>query len=266
MPATSSAATPARLGAWSSLAKGLRLAAHILVGFGVLLALPLAGRRAGGLAGWWYRRLLRILGVRVDIRGRHPDGPRLVAANHVSWLDIILLGGLLDAVFVSKAEVGDWPVVGRFARHTGTVFLPRGAGRTREATERLTAALRQGRSVVLFPEATTSAELLPARFHARLFAAAIEAGVPVQPVAVHYLPEGDAAAEGHHPAAPWVDEAGLAGHFAQVFKLRGLTARVTFCTEVPPLDRERRALASTSHQRILEALSAPADPAADASG
>lgn len=252
MPTTPQSRSPGRLSLARALLRGLRLAGHITVGFGVLLALSFA-KRPGHLAGWWYRRFLRIMGVTIETRGDTPNGPCVVAANHVSWLDIIVLGGLLDAVFVSKAEIGQWPVIGRFARYTGTVFLPRGAGQTREATRRLTEALDAGRTVVLFPEATTNAALLPERFHPRLFAAAIEAGAPVQPIAMHYLPERSE--DRHHALAPWVDNGTLAAHFGRLFRLPRLCVRVTLCPTVATAARERRQVSEAARTAIVDTLS-----------
>ncbi|MDN5939120.1 MAG: 1-acyl-sn-glycerol-3-phosphate acyltransferase, partial [Salinisphaera sp.] len=165
--------TTARLGTFGLAVKWLRLGLHILAGLGVLVCLPLAGSRAGRLAAWWYRRLLVVLGIAICLEGELPDRGCLAVANHVSWLDIIVLGSLLDAAFLSKSEIGGWPLVGRFARYTGTVFLTRGAGATRQVIGEMAGALRDNRSVVLFPEATTGRELAPARFHPRLFAAAV---------------------------------------------------------------------------------------------
>lgn len=188
------------------------------------------------------------------MRGQPPAGGALVVANHVSWLDIIVLGSLLDAAFVSKLEVAGWPLVGRFARHTGTVFLPRGAYRTGEAAERLRTAMTGGRCVILFPEATTNADLAPSHFHARLFASAVAGDHPVQPVAVHYLPSREGTAAGHHPLAPWVDDADLLRHFLALFRLPRLDVRVTFCEPIPAAGRDRRGLAEDSRQAIVAAL------------
>lgn len=220
----------------------------------VLLILPLAGRRAGRLAAWWYRRFLRLMGVRLRIHGTPPATGALGVANHVSWLDIIVLGSLVDAAFVSKTEVGNWPLVGRFARHTGAVFLPRGAYRTGEAGERLHEAMAEGRCVVLFPEATTNADLAPSRFHGRLFAPAIDGGYPVQPIAVHYLPPAGTVETSHHPYVPWVGNADLMGHFLTLFRLEGLEVAVTFCEPHHGHGRDRRGLAEDSRRAIVAAL------------
>jgi 1-acyl-sn-glycerol-3-phosphate acyltransferase len=181
----------------------------------------------------------------------------LGVSNHVSWLDIIVLGSLVDAAFVSKAEIGGWPIVGRFARHTGAVFFPRGAHRTGEAVEALRATLAAGRCAVLFPEATTRADLAPDRFHARLFAAAIEGGSPAQPIAIRYLPPDGST--GHHPRAPWINDAPLLGHFLTLCRLPRLEVRVTFCAPVSAGGRDRRGLAEDCRTAILAALQVPPD-------
>lgn len=252
MTAHTGTITQQRLGTCGACLRSLRLTLHFFTGLAILFALPFV-QHPGHLAGHWYRRFLRIMGVEIETAGTPPTGGCLVAANHTSWLDIIILGGLLDAVFVSKAEIDQWPLVGRFARHTGTVFLPRGAGQTQEATRRLTRALHAERSVVLFPEATTNTSFLPQRFYPRLFAAAIEARMPVQPVAVHYLP--DNGEPEHHPLAPWADGVGLPAHFKRLFRLPRLRVRVTFCDALPPAQQERRQLSEASRQAVTEALS-----------
>lgn len=252
MPSTIETDIPESLGTGGALLRGLRLAAHIGIGFGVLFALAFV-KHPGHLAGWWYRRFLRIMGVEIETIGPRPVGSCLVAANHVSWLDIIILGALLDAAFVSKAEISQWPVIGHFARRTGTVFLPRGAGRTQEATQRLAGALNAGRAVILFPEGTTSDTFLPDRFYPRLFAGAIEANSPVQPVALHYLPTNRQT--GHHPLAPWVDDASLPSHFRRLFRLPQLRVRVTYCPSLATGGCERRYLSEASRHAVSAALS-----------
>lgn len=257
-----------RIGFWPLGLRVVGLFGHFLAGLGVWLVLPLAGGRGVRLAGWWYRRFLRLLGVRVRVYGAPPRGGVLGVSNHVSWLDIIVLGSLVDAAFVSKAEIGGWPLVGRFARHTGTVFFPRGAHRTGEAVEALRAAMAGGRCVILFPEATTKADLAPDRFHARLFAAAVETDYPAQPIAIRYLPPGENVAReerttsneqrfrgGHHPLAPWVDDKPLFRHFLEIVRAPGMAVVVTFCEPIAGRGYDRRGLAEACRRAITAALS-----------
>lgn len=254
MSATS-LASPGAASPWRQSLKTVKFAVHCALCVLVVVTLPLNRRYLKQLSGWWYRRLLRILNIRVLVDGAAPTQALLLISNHVSWLDIAVYGGLLQPAFVSKAEVASWPVMGAAARALGTIFLPRGAFKTQETSERVAATLAAGQSVVLFPEATTGAAAVPARFHARLFAPAIDHGHPVQPVAIRYLPS-DPQQLGQHPAAPWVDDASLGGHIRKLLRLDGITVQLTVCPAIDPQGKERRELAEQCHAQISQALSA----------
>lgn len=255
MPATS-ASNPVTVSHWHYRLKQCKLVAHCLIAIAVLLSLPLHKRRMRKLSGWWYRRLLTILNVHVDVQGNLPERTVLAVSNHVSWIDIVVYGSLFQPGFVSKAEVAKWPIVGRIARATNTIFLPRGAFKTQETSDTLAATLERGCSVMLFPEATTSDRACPAPFHARLFAAALDHHYPVQPLAIHYLPENPGT-EGHHPWAPWINDAGLGGHLKQLLKLERLKVSVRVCDVIPADGHDRRSLARASHDTICAQLKTP---------
>lgn len=242
--------TPSRHGRAAVALKALRFAGLVLLATVLLPTVPLLGsRRAHRIVRWWHGRALRVLGVQLTIDGKAPAQPMLIVANHCSWLDIIVLGHAFDAAFVSKAEIDGWPLVGRFARAAGTLFLARGAGQTGETTRRILAVLDSGRSVLFFPEGTTTVSPMPQRFHARLFAAAIEGGYPVLPVGLHYRDESTPA-DRHHTTIPWVDGAPLWPNFRNLFRLRRVEAALRPCEPIDPHGRDRRALAAASEQAI----------------
>lgn len=244
---------PATVPRWRYYYKFAQLVAHCLIGVLVALTLPLYRRHMLRITTWWYRRLLAIFNVKLEVVGEHADKPILVVANHVSWMDIAVLGSLLEPAFISKAEVGKWPVLGAIARATGTVLLPRGAFKTAEVAGLLAHRLAQGRNVVLFPEATTSAEAAPKHFHARLFAAAIEHNYPVLPTAIRYMPHipGE---PGHHSWAPWVGDGGLGTHLCRLLNLQEMTVRIQFCPLIEPENNLRGELAHKAHDAITTAL------------
>lgn len=135
----------------------------------------------------WHRRACRILGLRVRVLGEPEPTPALYAANHVSWLDVAALGATIPADFVAKSEVAGWPAIGLLARAGGTVFLRRECGRSAaRAVETLIERLACGRSVVVFPEGTSTAgrDVLP--FKSALFEAPARLGCDVQPVSIRY--------------------------------------------------------------------------------
>lgn len=162
------------------------------------LAVSLPGHgihRITGRQSPWVRRFLKMaggaFGLDVTVAGSPASGHVLYAANHVSWLDILALGGATGAAFVSKDDVADWPVVGWLAREGGTIFVSRTDRKavTNQA-DALAIAIAGGRPAALFPEGTTGdgRSLLP--FRTSLFAALDRADrqIAVQPVAIDYGP------------------------------------------------------------------------------
>jgi 1-acyl-sn-glycerol-3-phosphate acyltransferase len=230
----------------------------VLVGLAAFMRGMSPALRVVGIAPWkvaaiWFRVFLPVIGVRVVERGAPPAEAALIAANHISWLDIAVLGRRVGGGFLSKAEVARWPLVGWFATGTGTVYLPRGANQTREANDALIARMRNRQSIVIFPEGTTTGHRLPKLFHGRLFAAAIEGGKLVQPVALHYPPPPDARTE-QHPLAPYVNNDNMLRHLLRLLVGRGLTVEVTYCPPIRGEGLDRRQIAERAWEAVCLAL------------
>lgn len=203
----------------------------------------------------WPRRFLglvaRAAGMRVRVVGIPLERNVLFLANHLSWLDILVLAGASGTAFVSKAEVAQVPVVGWLAGLNNTVFVARSErSAVRGQADSLRSALAAGRPVALFPEGTTDGgpDILP--FRASLLAALFPPlpGVRVQPVALDY---GAAA----HDLA-WVGEEPGLDNVRKVLSRRG-TADVVlhFLAPVDPADGDRKALARAARDEIVQALS-----------
>lgn len=207
------------------LLKPALLLVHLALGFLIALAIGLldavgAGRRVPRerIARWWHRDLLAILKVRVQVRGAPLRGPRMTVANHVSWLDICVIGAIEPTRFLSRHDVQQWPIAGQLADACGTFYIVRGKGGAGRVVERLVPHLRGGGSVVVFPEGTTSdgSSVLP--FHARLFQAPLTAGVPVQPVALRYSAG----------PAPFIGDTSLFAHVLRVLGAGELFVEVSY--------------------------------------
>lgn len=143
------------------------------------------------LSCWWSVVICHIFGIQRRLSGEFHPGAQLVVANHISWLDIALLHSFVAMGFVAKAEINSWPLLGTVARAGGSVFHQRGSHDSASGVAAaMTARLQENRRVAIFPEGG----ILPGEgvkyFHARLFAAAIEAQTPVQPVMLRYLRDG----------------------------------------------------------------------------
>lgn len=137
----------------------------------------------------WAQRMLRILGIPLHVQGHAPArGPILLVANHVSWLDILVLHAARHCRFVSKSDVRHWPLIGTLATGGGTLYIEREKRRdAMRVVHHMVESLKAGEIVAVFPEGTTGdgRALLP--FHANLIQAALSAHAPVQPVALRYL-------------------------------------------------------------------------------
>lgn len=137
----------------------------------------------------WAQRMLRILGIPLHVHGQPPaQGPVLLVANHMSWLDILVMHAARHCRFVSKADVRHWPLIGPLATGGGTLYIEREKRRdAMRVVHHVAESLKAGEIVAVFPEGTTGdgGELLP--FHGNLIQAAISAGAPVQPVGLRFV-------------------------------------------------------------------------------
>lgn len=187
------------------------------------------------------------VGLRVECGGGRPERFALLVSNHISWTDILVLGGATCTAFVARADVRGWPLLGLLALLNGTIFIDRSARlnvRTQGAA--LAAALRRGR-VALFPEGTTGdgRDVLP--FRPALFAAAAER--PIQPVAISYAPQnGDLA------AFAWDGDKTFLAHLLHVIASGGARCRVVMLPPIPPGYGDRKARAGEARAMIRAAL------------
>ncbi|KKC25163.1 lysophospholipid acyltransferase family protein [Sphingomonas sp. SRS2] len=189
------------------------------------------------------------LGLDVRIAGKPAGRDVLYVANHVSWLDILALGGATPTAFVSKDDVRRWPLVGMLARIGGTIFIDRDSRRAvRGQADRLGLALLDHHPVTLFPEGTTNDGLSLFAFRPALFASVAPAppGIVVQPVAIDY---GDAGAE-----IAWTGDEDLGPNARKVLERPGpLVCTLRFLPPLAPSD-DRKQLAAQAQAAITAAL------------
>lgn len=227
-------------------------ALHALVGLPLALLCFLPGIRRIPITGsplhkhahrLWQEFTLRTFGVRVRTSGRLPEGPCLVVANHISWIDIVVLQALWPMWMVAKAEIRRWPLIGGLAAIGGTLFIERGhSDSLRVASRRMAALLRMGEKVGMFPEGGIKPERGVDRFHARLFAPAVRSRVPVVPVAIRYERDGedlhDAFVMGRHESFP--------RSFFRLMSEPPAVVRLMIGEPIVDYDNGRRALAQRS--------------------
>lgn len=251
----------------SPLARALRylyrvplLLWHLLVDLPVVLLLitpPTRNLRWNGeplhdrLVRAWSSGLLGVFGMRSQRIGRPLPGGVMFVANHVTWLDIVSLHGQRMMGFVAKREIRGWPLVGWMAERAGTIFHARGD------TESLGGVLREmrirlngGQAVGVFPEGGTRAGDRVGPFHARIFLAAVEAGVPVQPVALRYGQGGSA-----QTVVAFGRGENFLSNFLRLLGEPGRVVEVHFLEPVPPGAAEgRRRIAELARSRIVQVM------------
>ncbi len=197
----------------------------------------------------------RSAGMRLTVVGTPIPSHVLFLANHLSWLDIMLLADASGTAFVSKDDVARWPVIGWLASLNNTVFIARTQRNSvRGQADQLRSALMTGQPVALFPEGTTEGgtEVLP--FRASLLASLFPPlpGVKVQPVALDYGAAGEDIA--------WLGKEGAAANAKRVLSRPGKArVKVHFLDPIDPADLpDRKALAEKSRAEIVAALGASA--------
>jgi len=244
-----------------------RLAVLGLVYGALLPAQLLATRLRLSWQGWppvvFHRTFLGLFGVRVKVRGDPPDGrPTLVLANHVSWLDIAVLGSLRPLSFIAKAEVDSWPVIGTFARLQRTVFIDRTRrSATAEANERVARRLSAGETIVLFAEGTTGdgKRLLP--FRSSLVGAARAAlaapgigAIDLKPLSIVYARrDGLPVTRRERPSIAWYGSMDLAPHIRLFLRNGPLDAVVTWGEPIPFAADTDRKRATAEAERAVRA-------------
>lgn len=199
----------------------------------------------------------RCAGLRVRVEGRPLSRRVLFASNHITWLDILALGGATGAAFVSRDDVEGWPLVGWIAGLNDTIYVARQSRReVHGQADRLRRALARGRSVALFPEGTTEGGHVVLPFRPSLFASLFPPleGVKVQPVAIDY---GDAAEE-----IAWVGNELAGANAARVLSRRGrIPVVLRFLDPVDPhLSGDRKILAARAQAEVVAALGASEAP------
>jgi len=221
---------------------GLVLVSIVLLTL-MLLPVQLLSNRFGWrlswyLPRWWHRIARRLLGLRIHVHGSIEEHrPLLIAANHSSWKDIIVLAAVADVVFIAKSEVKTWPVFGWLARWQRSVFVERERRReTGAQVNEVAKRLADGEIVVLFAEGTTSDGNRILGFKSSLFGAAASAvtasptgNVAIQPVAIAY-PHAHGLPLGRYfrPLAAWPGDTTLTPHLLGVLKEGAMDVQVCF--------------------------------------
>lgn len=233
---------------------------HLLVHLPLTLLLltPLtAGLRVGGerldqrMIRAWSAGMMRVFGFRLRRVGTPAPGATLFVANHVSWVDIVAMQSQRMMGLVAKREIAGWPLVGWMAARAQTIFHQRGSTESLGGVlHEMLARLRSGHSVGVFPEGRTRDGREVGPFHARIFLAAVETGVRVQPVALRYGENGQA-----QTRVAFAPGEGFLGNFLRLLGEPPRVCELHFLEPIDPGDAGgRRRIAETARERIIAAM------------
>ncbi|MFA7276505.1 MAG: lysophospholipid acyltransferase family protein [Pseudobdellovibrionaceae bacterium] len=211
----------------------------------------------------WHKGVCKIIGITMEVVGEPVEGTQLIyVSNHLSYLDIPVIGAVLKASFVAKEDIAGWPVIGYLARIQQTAFISRSSAKAKKVAGALDDMLKAGKSLVLFPEGTSSpgTEVLP--FKSSLFSLALpkEGGaIPIQPFVVDLI-----RVNGHTPTIAerdlyaWYADMDFAPHIWEFMQNKGATVRLTFLpVATPQADTDRKSLCRVVEDHIATHLTAP---------
>lgn len=200
----------------------------------------------------WAQAMLRGVGITLVLQGRPvAQGPALLVANHLSWLDIVVMHASRYCRFVSKSDIKHWPLVGTLASGAGTLYIERASRRdAHRVVHHMVERLQLGEVLAVFPEGTTGDGITMKPFHANLLQAAISADAPVQPLALRFVDVGT----GQTSFAPrYIDDDSIFVSIWQTLCVKELRAEVVFGEAQHCNGRDRRVWA-TDLQKEVERL------------
>ncbi|MBU1214875.1 MAG: 1-acyl-sn-glycerol-3-phosphate acyltransferase [Gammaproteobacteria bacterium] len=235
-----------------ALLRAFRLALHI--GYGLLMAVIYprfsASMRRRILQNW-SADLLSIFNVKLEAADLSALRNGLIVSNHISWLDIFVLNSVLPMRFVAKSEVRRWPAIGWLCARANTLFIERGNARAAARINKQLGELMQlGESLAVFPEGTSTDGAQVAHFHASLLQPAIDAQVPLHPIAIRYQNEDGARSS----AAAYIDDISFGASLWTLLNTPKLHVRLLPTPALHAADFARRELAQRAHESISAAL------------
>ncbi len=196
------------------------------------------------------RELCKVFNLEIQVHGVIPREPALWVSNHVSWLDIAVLGSGARVFFLAKAEIEKWPILGKLAKGGGTLFIKRGSGDSIKIKEQITNFLKRDIPVLFFPEATTSDGSKIKKIYGRILGAAIDANRPVQICLICYVNQDGQL----DTIAPFVGDLSFADHVKKVLEMPKVTAHLMALPAISVQGHTIESLTEEVQAQMIEGL------------
>lgn len=199
----------------------------------------------------FHKTITRLFGIKIKVDGIPNKNSTLFLANHLSWLDIMVIGQIIPAHFLSMIEVKSWPVAGWLATRAGTIYIHRGGkSASADAISDMSDALNLKHNVVMFPEGRVTDGKVR-KFHSRLIQSAIDSNASIQPVAIRYRTEGSSLT---HPAILFTDGITFRQSFIKVLMTKEIDVDITFLKSIPAENNTRKELTLNTENQIRKQL------------
>ena len=228
---------------------GLIIAAGIFPVLTLLYPAAKAKAKRDALKARWLSWFSTIVNLHIVKAGELPEQGALLVSNHISWLDIIVIGQYIPAYFVAKSDISSWPVIGYLARQGGTIFIRRGDKQHIRATaEKMMWLLKQNSNIIAFPEGTTTKGNEVLSFHSSLFQPALLTKAIIQPVVLQY----QGAAKEH---APFVGDDGFVPHLIKMLMLDKIEVHLSFLPIINSSGKDRHSVSVEARDMIRRKIS-----------
>ena len=228
---------------------GLIIAGGVFPVLNLLYSANKAKSKSDVLKTHWLKRFSAIVKLSVIKEGELAKPGALLVSNHISWLDIIVIGQYIPAYFVAKSDILSWPIIGYLSRQGGTIFIRRGDKKHIKATaEKMLWILKQNSNIIAFPEGTTTKGDEVLGFHASLFQPALLTRSAIQPVALLY--QGVAAEQ-----VPFIGDDDFIPHLIKMLSLDKIEVRVCFLPVIKSSGRDRHSVGVEARELISQEIS-----------
>jgi 1-acyl-sn-glycerol-3-phosphate acyltransferase len=209
---------------------------------------------------WWAVYCRRVMGIRVRFSGPPPPRGVLLTPNHVTYADVLAVGGTVPCFFVAKADVARWPLIGPLFRAPGHLVVTRNRAKDLIwAVEEAGRRLRAGNTVCVFVESTSTPgdRLLP--FKSSFYQSALNAGAPVVPIGIRWTSR-DPRVDPAEDIAYWRDEHAFLPHALRLAGFRGTEAELMFGDPIDPSDKTRHELTRAAQEAVAQLTGLPVKP------
>ena len=203
---------------------------------------------------FFHKILLWLINIKVKTEGNIciQNKGMIYVSNHLSYIDIPVLGSLLAAKFVAKLEVSKWPIIGNFAKIGNTIFIKRLKNDLLKEKNIIEQEIASGEKVILFPEGTTSDGIRVLNFKSSLLSSVESQDSFIQPIVINYEGiNGLPLNRGLKPVIAWYGDMDLKPHLLNLLKIFSITARVCFLEPINSKDFKNRKNMTLSLQNVI---------------